>query len=176
MLRRPQGDGYTSLPGAGDGFGGNGSGGGTGHGGVGLGGDGFSGIGALVKESLLLQRFAVNLINANNAADKIPVLLIRESAIVCRPGKLARQLCMIWIVYEIAINPGIRRRRFQLINQNRVIDGEPGISCKKCDEQLAARQRRIQPSVSLFLVAGTVLKHHPGIADSKVTRPTMPDV
>ena len=62
-----------------------------------------------VKESLLLQRFAVNLINANNAAYKIPVLLIRESAIVCRPGKLARRLWMIWIVYEIAINPGIRR-------------------------------------------------------------------
>src|SRR6478672_10663886 len=64
--------------------------------------------GALVKESLLLQRFAVNLINANKAAYKIPVLLIRESAIVCRPGKLARRLCMIWIVYEIVI-PGIWR-------------------------------------------------------------------
>src|SRR6266850_4754704 len=95
------------------------------------------------NESLLLQRFAVNLINANKAAYKVPVLLIRKSAIVCRPGKVARQLWMIWIVYEIAINPGIRRRRFQLINQNRVIDGEPGISCKKCDEQLPARQHRI---------------------------------
>jgi hypothetical protein len=30
----------------------------------------------LAKESLLLQRFAVNLINANNAAYEIPVLLI----------------------------------------------------------------------------------------------------
>ena len=47
---------------------------------------------ALVKESLLLQRFAVNLINANQAAYKIPILLKRESAIVCGPGKLARQL------------------------------------------------------------------------------------
>ena len=63
----------------------------------------------LFKESLLLQRFAVNLINANKAADKIPVLLIRESAIVCRPGKVARRLWMIWIVNEIVINPGIRR-------------------------------------------------------------------
>ena len=36
-----------------------------------------------VKESLLLQWFAVNLINANKATDKIPVLLIRKSAIVC---------------------------------------------------------------------------------------------
>jgi hypothetical protein len=66
LMRRPQGDGYSfATDGDGDGFGGNGSGGGTGGGGVGLGGDGFSGMGALVKESLLLQRFAVNLINAN---------------------------------------------------------------------------------------------------------------
>ena len=41
MLRRPQGNGYSSGSVA-DGFGGNGSGGGTGGGGVGLGGDGFS--------------------------------------------------------------------------------------------------------------------------------------
>jgi len=60
------------------------------------------------KESLLLQRLAVNLIHANNATDKIPVLLIGESTIVCRPGKLARRLWMIWIVHEIAI-AGIRR-------------------------------------------------------------------
>jgi hypothetical protein len=75
-----------------EGLGGKGSGGGTGGGGVGLGGDGFSGMEALVKESLLLQRFAVNSIDANVAADKIPILLIRESAIMCRPDKLARQL------------------------------------------------------------------------------------
>lgn len=37
--------------------------------------------GALVKESLLLQWFAVDLINANEASDKIPILLIRKSAI-----------------------------------------------------------------------------------------------
>ena len=93
MLRRRHGDGYSFATGGdGDGFGGNGSGGGTGGGGVGLGGDGFCGMGALVKESLLLQRFAVNPINANKAAYKIPVLLVRESAIVCRPGKLARRL------------------------------------------------------------------------------------
>ena len=61
------------------------------------------------KESFLLQRFAVNLINAKKAAYKIPILLIRESAIVCRPGKLARRLWMIWIVHKIAINAGIRR-------------------------------------------------------------------
>ena len=43
-LRRPQGDGYSSLRGGGAGFGGNGSGGGTGGVGVGPGGDGFSGM------------------------------------------------------------------------------------------------------------------------------------
>jgi hypothetical protein len=72
-LRRPQSDGYSFATG-GDGFGGNGSGGGTGGGGVGVGGDGFSGM-ELSLESLLLQRFAVNLINANEAAYKIPILL-----------------------------------------------------------------------------------------------------
>ena len=61
-----------------------------------------------VKESLLLQRFAVNLINANKAAYKIPVLLIRESAIACRPDKLTGRLWMIGIIHEIVI-PGIRR-------------------------------------------------------------------
>src|SRR6266508_1862929 len=53
--------------------------------------------GALVKESLLLQAFAVNLINATKAAYKIPVLLIRHRALVCSPAKLARRLWMIWI-------------------------------------------------------------------------------
>jgi hypothetical protein len=33
-------------------------------------------FGVPVRESLLLQRFAVNLINANKAADKIPIFLI----------------------------------------------------------------------------------------------------
>src|SRR4029077_15959887 len=64
--------------------------------------------GALLKESLLLQRFAVNLINANEAADKIPILLIRKSAIARRPREIARRLWMIGIVHEVVI-PGIRR-------------------------------------------------------------------
>src|ERR1700757_125968 len=129
-----------------------------------------------VREWLLLQRFAVNLIDTNKAADKIPILLIRKSAIACRPGKVARRLWMIRIVHKIMINPGIRRSRFQFVNQNRVINAEPGVRCKKCDEQLAALQSRVQSSVSPFLVAATVLKHHPSIADSEVTRPTMADV
>ena len=83
ILRRPQGGSYNFGTGGADyGFGGNGSGGGRGGGGVGLGGDGFSGMELSLKESLLLQRFAVNLINANDAAYEIPVLLIRKSAIV----------------------------------------------------------------------------------------------
>ena len=97
----------------------------------------------LIRQSLLLQWFAVNLINANKAADKIPIFLICESAIVCRPGEIARRLWMIRIVDEIVINPGIRRRRFQFINQNRVIDAEAGISRKKCDKQFASRQSGI---------------------------------
>jgi len=110
MLRRPQGDGYSfATGGTGGGLGGKGSGGGTGHGGPGVGGDGLSGICVPIRESLLLQRFAVNLINANEAADKIPIPLIRESAIAWRPSKLARRLWMIGIVHEIVINPGIRR-------------------------------------------------------------------
>jgi hypothetical protein len=105
-----QGDGYSFVSGGtGDGFGGKGSGGGTGGGGAGLGGEGVSGIGAPVRESLLLHRFAVTLINANKPADKIPILLIGKSAIPCRPGEIPRRLWMIRIVHEIVINPGIRR-------------------------------------------------------------------
>lgn len=52
-----------------------------------------------IKKSLLLQRFAVNLVNANKAADKIPILLIRERAIVRRPRQLPRRVRMIWIVH-----------------------------------------------------------------------------
>jgi hypothetical protein len=62
--------------GTGDGLGGKGSGGGTGHGGDGVGSGGFSGISVLVGESLLLQRFAVNLIDANGTTDEIPIFLV----------------------------------------------------------------------------------------------------
>ena len=58
---------------------------------------------------LLLERFSIHLINTNEAADKIPILLIRKNAIARRPGKIARRLWMIGIVHEIVINPGIRR-------------------------------------------------------------------
>ena len=92
--------------GSGGGFGGNGSGGGAGAGGVG--GDGFLGIRISIRESLLLQWFGVNLVDANNAADKIPVLLVRKSAIARRPGEIARRLWMIGIVHKIAVLSRIR--------------------------------------------------------------------
>ena len=60
-------------------------------------------------ESFLLERFSVNLVNANKAANKIPIFLIQKSAIACRPDQIARRLWMIGIVHKIAINPGIRR-------------------------------------------------------------------
>ena len=41
------------------------------------------------KESLLLQRLAVSLVNSNKAADKVPIFLIRKSAVVRRPGEIA---------------------------------------------------------------------------------------
>ena len=73
---------YLPTGGTGAGFGGNGSGAGAGGGGLGLGGDGFSGIVILQTESLSLHPFAINLINPDETADKIPILLIRETASV----------------------------------------------------------------------------------------------
>ena len=90
---------YLPTGGTGAGLGGSGSGGGTGFGGAGAGGGlgfGEEPCGMFGKRRTLnvgrstynsnitgsLQRFAVNLINANKAAYEIPVLLIRESAIV----------------------------------------------------------------------------------------------
>ena len=68
------------------------------------------------RESLLLQPFAVNLINAHIAAYEIPIFLIGETAGVRGPGKLTRRLWMIRIVSEIAFDSRIRRKRLSLIN------------------------------------------------------------
>ena len=73
-----------------------------------MGGDGFSAMKFSLGESVLLQRFAVNLIDADKAADEIPIFLIRKRAIVGRPGEIARRLWMIRIVNQIVI-PGIWR-------------------------------------------------------------------
>ncbi len=43
------------------------------------------------RNDKLLEPFAVNLINAHEASDKIPIFLIREAASVRGPGKLARR-------------------------------------------------------------------------------------
>src|SRR5882724_68116 len=83
---------------------------------------------------------------------------------------------MIRVVDHVAFHSGIRRKRLLLINQNRVIDAETGVSSKEANKQLSARQSCIQTSVRLLLVPGALLKHHASIADSEVTWPAMSDV
>ena len=46
----------------------------------------------------LLQPLAVNLINANEAPDKIPVFLVRKTTSARRPDKLARRFRVVRIV------------------------------------------------------------------------------
>ena len=60
------------------------------------------------KESSLLQPLAVNLINANEAADEIPIFLICESTVAGGPGELTRRFRMIGVVNEIVINSVIQ--------------------------------------------------------------------
>ncbi len=69
-----------------------------------------------LEESLLLQPFAVNLINAHVAADKIPIFLIGETAAVRGPSKLARRFWMVGIVNRICFDSRIRRKGLSLIN------------------------------------------------------------
>ena len=90
--------------------------------------------GASLRESFSLQPFAVNLVNAHKATDKIPVLLIQETASAWGPGKLARRFWMIGVVNEITFNATILRARFSFVDQDRMIDAEPRISCEKSDE------------------------------------------
>src|SRR5204863_9950401 len=100
----------------------------------------------------LLQPFAVNLINAHVAAYEIPIFLIGETASVRGPGKLARRLWMIRIVNRICFDSRIRRKRLSLINQDRVIDAEAGVSSKKANKHLPTRQSCIQTSVRLPMI------------------------
>jgi hypothetical protein len=46
----------------------------------------------------LLQPFAVNLINANEAPDKIPIFLVGKTTSARRPDKLARRFRVVRIV------------------------------------------------------------------------------
>jgi hypothetical protein len=68
------------------------------------------------RNDKLLQPFAVNLINANEAPNEIPIFLVRKTARVRGPDKLARRFWVIRIVNKIALNSRIRRKRLLLIN------------------------------------------------------------
>src|SRR5438034_7202995 len=85
---------------------------------------------------VLLQPLAINLINANKASDKIPIFLIRKRASTRGPGKLARRFRVIRIVNQIPLDSRIRRERFPLINQNRVMNVETGGGSKRTNKRL----------------------------------------
>src|SRR5205823_9822009 len=68
----------------------------------------------------LLQRHAVNLVNANAPADKVPVFLVFKRTFALRPPEMARSFRMIWIVNQVAINPPWAR--FFCIKKNGVIN------------------------------------------------------
>ena len=170
MRRRPEGDGYSHLPigGNGGGLGGNGSGGGTGLGGSG--GDGgfgcvgeLSGIGPPVTESILLKPFAVNLVNAHEAADEIYIFLISKRAGFSRPGELTRRFRVIGIISGVALG-SISGKRLPFIHQNRMIDGDSRKSAEISNEWLSARQSFIEVCVRLFLVPAAMEENNPAVA------------
>jgi hypothetical protein len=68
------------------------------------------------RNDKLLQPLAVNLINANEAPNEIPIFLVRKTASARGPDKLTRRFWVVRIVNEIAFNSGIRRKRLLLIN------------------------------------------------------------
>jgi hypothetical protein len=68
------------------------------------------------RNDKLLQPFAVNLINANEAPNEIPIFLVRKTARLRGPDKLTRRFWVIRIVNKIALNSRIRRKRLLLIN------------------------------------------------------------
>src|SRR5437762_3052610 len=87
-----------------------------------------------LNESFLLQPLAVNLINANEAADEIPIFLICESIVAGGPGELTRRFRMIGIVNEITFDSTIPGDRFSFVDQDGVIDAERRIRRKKTSE------------------------------------------
>ena len=87
-----------------------------------------------MNESFLLQPLAVNLINANEAADEIPIFLICESSVAGGPGELTRRFWMIGVVNEITFDSTILGGRFSFVDQDRVIDAETRVSGEKTDE------------------------------------------
>ena len=51
-----------------------------------------------VRNDKLLQPLAVNLINANEATNKIPIFLVRKTTSARRPDKFARRFRVVRIV------------------------------------------------------------------------------
>src|SRR4030095_5718179 len=82
---------------------------------------------------------------------------------------------MVRIVDEITFDTRIRRERFLLINQHRVIEAQLGIRRKKNNEYFAARQSGVQPVVGSLLVCRALLEDHPHVANAKVAWPAMAD-
>src|SRR6266567_8194070 len=128
------------------------------------------------NESFSLQRLAVNLINANEATDEIPIFLICESTVAGGPGELTRRFRMIGVVNEITVNSIILRGRFSFVDQHRVIDAETRVSCEKTNKQLAARQSCIEIGVGFFVVTRVVLEKHPEISEPKISRPAKANI
>jgi hypothetical protein len=58
----------------------------------------IQGFFSIARNNKLLQPLAVNLINANEAPDKIPIFLVRKTASARRPDKLARRFRVVRIV------------------------------------------------------------------------------
>src|SRR5207249_9109112 len=102
--------------------------------------------------SLLLQRHAVNLINPNTPADKVPIFLVFKRAFALRPPEVAWSFRMIWIVNKVAINP--RWARFPCIKKNGVINPQVRQSGEKTNEQIAAIQNGTKFFVRSFLIPG----------------------
>ena len=68
------------------------------------------------RNDKLLQPLVVNLINANEAPNEIPIFLVRKTARVRGPSKLAGRFWVIGIVNDIALNSRIRRKRLLFVD------------------------------------------------------------
>src|SRR5581483_749757 len=90
---------------------------------------------ALVSaDSVSLHCFAVNLINAHKAADKIDVLLVSERPFPGRPRQFARRFCMVGIVNEITFQIFAGAGALAAVDQHRVVDAHFWIRREKCHE------------------------------------------
>ena len=69
----------------------------------------------------LLERYAINLVNAHISADEIPVFLVSKRTLALRPGKRPRSIRMIWIVNKVLVGVG-GAPGLLCINQHSVIN------------------------------------------------------